>query len=424
MKKRPVDFFNDVNNLLTETAGKLDLEKKYPGKQIVERIIQPDKIIQFRISLQMDNGNIETLKGFRVQNNDSRGPYKGGIRFHHEVDIYEVRALAAQMTLKTSVIGLPLGGGKGGVLVPERLKLSNTEKERLSRKFVDSVINDIGNKKDIPAPDMNTDSQTMAWMADQVSKYTGENIPACFTGKPINMGGIPGRTEATGFGAMMVLEKHSQKAGIELKGKAMAVQGFGNVGSHGAMRAAEISGIKVTHVSNAYGAVFNEAGIEIRNLIDFLKSEGQENIKQFPGSEVYDEDILCAPVDIIFPAAVENSVDGENAGEVKAEIVLEGANGPVTAEADRILDSRGITVLPDILVNAGGVTVSYFEMVQDESQDRWPKDRVFRRLQGMMNEAYDKISLVKEKHGCSFREAAYMHAVEDVAGAIHGRGVQ
>ncbi len=417
-------FFDDTNVLLRETGQKLSLNDKYPGKQIIERIIEPDRVIQFRISLQMDDGSIQLFTAYRVQNNNARGPFKGGIRFHHDVDIFEVRALAGMMSLKTAVVGIPLGGAKGGIKIPKDITLSSTEKERLSRKYIETIINDIGPKKDIPAPDVNTDAQVMAWMASEVTKFSGDNITACLTGKPMNMGGIEGRTEATGYGSMMVLRKHAKEEGLDLSKMTMAVQGFGNVGSYASIMAHDDLGMKITYVSNAFGVICNEEGINIQRLFSFLNKEGQAAIKEFDGARVADIDIMTANVDVLLPAAMEGAISADNMRAVKANIIVEAANGPLTKEADEYLCNKGVDVLPDILANAGGVTVSYFEMIQDENQDRWTLNQVMGRLVRIMELAYDNLIKVKNQYKCSFKEAAFLLAVSEVAAATNLKGCQ
>ncbi len=417
-------FLDSVNKALHDTADILKLEERYPGKNVLDRIIIPDRIISFRISLQRDNGAIDVLQAYRVQNNNSRGPYKGGIRWHSNVDLDEVRALAALMTLKCAVVGLPLGGAKGGIVLPEGVTYSLPEQERLSRKYVDGLISDIGAKKDVPAPDVNTNAQIMAWMSDQYSKYTGENITATFTGKPENMGGSLGRTEATGVGVIMTLEQHALCNDINLAGKTMAIQGFGNVGSHAARRAYSDVGIKITHISNEYGCITNPDKININELCSWVEENGQAALCDFPGATVYEGDIIAADVDILSLAALENAVTEENVKSIKAPLILEGANGPLTAEADRIANELGKDIIPDILANSGGVTVSYFEMVQNESQDRWSRKEVLSRLKTIMCDAYDRISETAEEYGCSLRQACYLRTVAEVAEACYLHGIQ
>jgi glutamate dehydrogenase/leucine dehydrogenase len=417
-------FLESVNSLLRQTALDLRLDERYPRHQIVDRIIIPDRIISFRISLQRDDGSIDVLTAYRVQNNNFRGPYKGGVRWHHNVDLDEVRALAALMTIKCAVVGLPLGGAKGGVLIPEGRRYSPSERERLSRKYVEGLVYDLGPKKDIPAPDVNTDSQVMAWMADHYGKFTGESITAAFTGKPLSMGGSQGRTEATGVGVIMALERHAFHKRIALAGKTMAIQGFGNVGSHAALKAHSDTGIKVTHVSNEFGCIYRPEGLDIPKLKEWVAEKGQIALLNFPGSLLYANEILCAETDILCLAALENAVTAQNVGRIKAPLVLEGANGPLTAEADALAAQDGLDIVPDILANAGGVTVSYFEMVQNENQDRWTRDYVLDRLRGVMDQAYDNLLAASRKHECSLRQAAFLLAVDEIAAACDLRGAQ
>ncbi len=423
-KKSGALFLESVNSALRDTAAMLKLDEKYKNQGIIERIIIPDRTISFRISLQRDDGTIDVLQAYRVQHNNFRGPYKGGVRWHSSVDLDEVRALAALMTLKCAVAGLPLGGAKGGVVLPENSNYSIPEKERLSRKYVDGLIRDIGPKKDIPAPDVNTNSQIMAWMADHYGKYTGETISATFTGKPVSMGGSLGRTEATGVGVIMTLEQHALVNDIELGGKTMAIQGFGNVGSYAALRAYADVGIRVTHVANEYGCIVNRDKIDIAGLREWIEAKGQKALLEFPGAEPFGGDIIAADVDILCLAALENAVTADNVGQIKAPLILEGANGPLTAEADKLANEAGKVIIPDILANSGGVTVSYFEMVQNENQDRWTRKVVLERLKEKMCSAYDRIYETSQQYNCSMRQGCYLRAVAEIAEACQMHGVQ
>ncbi len=417
-------FLDSVNTMLRQTSADLKLEERYPGHQLVERMIIPDRVVSFRISLQRDNGAIDVLTAYRVQNNNFRGPYKGGIRWHHRVDLAEVQALAALMTIKCAVVGLPLGGAKGGVAIPEGRVYSVPERERLSRKYVEGLVHDLGPKKDIPAPDVNTDAQAMAWMADHYGKFTGESITAAFTGKPLSMGGSQGRAEATGVGVIMALERHAHHKHLELKGKTLAIQGFGNVGSHAALKAHSETGMKVTHVSNEFGCVFQDEGLDIPALMKWVAQNGQKALIKFPDGQECKEDILSADTDVLCLAALENAVTADNVGCIRAPIVIEGANGPLTAEADALAVKAGLDIVPDILANAGGVTVSYFEMVQNENQDRWTREYVLERLRGIMNNAYDDLREAARKHKCTLRRAAFLKAVDEIAAACDLRGAQ
>jgi glutamate dehydrogenase/leucine dehydrogenase len=390
----------------------------------VERIIVPDRVISYRISLQRDDGGIDVLTAYRVQHNNFRGPYKGGIRWHHSVDLDEVKALAALMTIKCAVVGLPLGGSKGGVVTPANRMYSRAEKERLSRKYVQGLVHDLGPKWDIPAPDVNTNAQIMAWMADEYGKYAGECITAAFTGKPLSMGGSQGRVEATGFGMIMALQRHAEARNVPLKGKTMAVQGFGNVGSHAAFMAHQDVGIKVTHVANEFGCIANMDGLDIPKLKDWVAEKGQGSLPLFRGGTATEEDIVGARADILCLAALENAVTAENVGRIKAPMILEGANGPLTTEADAIAVKKGIDIVPDILANAGGVTVSYFEMVQNENQDRWTREYVLNRLRETMNAAYDRLAASSKKYKTTLRKSAFLMAVDEIASACELRSAQ
>lgn len=422
--KNSAMFLESVNKLFEDTAKELKLEERYAGQNIVKRLTVPDRMISFRISLQRDDGSVDVLTAHRVQHNNARGPYKGGIRWHQSVDLDEVKALAALMTIKCAVVGIPLGGGKGGIELPASANYSRAEKERLARKYVQGLIRYLGPKFDVPAPDVNTNAQIMAWMADEYGKYSGETITATFTGKPLTMGGSQGRTEATGFGMIMALERHAEKKGIKLAGKTMAIQGFGNVGSYAALKAYRDAGLKITYISNEFGCVTNPKGIDVEKLFDWVAKKGQKELLTFSGASVFKDDIIGVDVDILCLAAMENSVTGANVGKIKARLILEGANGPLTSEADAIAVKAGIDIVPDILANAGGVTVSYFEMVQNENQDRWAKEYVLERLREKMNSAYDRLAEVAEKYKTTLRKAAFLSAVDDIASACDFRSAQ
>jgi len=374
------------------------------------------------IPLIMDDGNLRIFEGYRVQHSTIRGPGKGGVRFNPNVTLDEVKALAMWMTWKCSLHNLPLGGAKGGICVVPQ-KLSKRELERLTRRYTAEIINLIGPDKDIPAPDVGTNSQTMAWMMDTYSMQLGATVPGVVTGKPLEIGGSPGRGEATGTGIFFVIEKYCEKEGLDLKSMTVIIQGFGKVGSIIAKRLYEY-GTKIIAISEYYGTIYSEKGLNIDLLIEWQKKGNlitdfkDESIKIIPNEEFFK--IKC---DIITPAATENQISEHNANDIDCKIILEGANGPTTPKADEILNKKGITIIPDILANGGGVIVSYFEYVQDINAYYWDLDRVNKELKKVILDAFEKVyNIVKEKN-VSYRIAAYMIAVSRVAKAIELRGV-
>jgi len=374
------------------------------------------------IPLIMDDGSLRIFEGYRVQHSTIRGPGKGGVRFNPNVTLDEVKALAMWMTWKCSLHNLPLGGAKGGICVDPQ-KLSKRELERLTRRYTAEIINLIGPEKDIPAPDVGTNSQTMAWMMDTYSMQLGATVPGVVTGKPLEIGGSPGRGEATGTGIFFVIEKYCEKEGLDLKSMTVIIQGFGKVGSIIAKRLYEY-GTKIIAISEYYGTIYSEKGLNIDLLIKWQKKGNlitdfkDESIKIIPNEEFFK--IKC---DIIIPAATENQITEHNANDIDCKIILEGANGPSTPKADEILNKMGITIIPDILANGGGVIVSYFEYVQDINAYYWDLGRVNKELKKIILDAFEKVyNIVKEKK-VSYRIAAYMIAVSRVAKAIELRGV-
>jgi glutamate dehydrogenase (NAD(P)+) len=352
----------------------------------------------------MDCGELKTFIGYRVQHNNSRGPMKGGLRFHHEVDLDEVRSLASLMTWKTAVVNIPYGGAKGGISVNVH-NLSPGELERLTRKFVDEIHDFIGPDKDIPAPDMGTDSQVMAWIMNQYSKYHGFN-PACVTGKPLELHGADGRTEATGRGVGLCTVEVLRRKKMDINGTTVAIQGFGNVGTYTARYLHE-QGAKIVGVTDVSGGVWNADGMEIPALIRY--ADEHRGVAGFDGTEpISNDDLLTSEVDVLIPAAVGGVLNTENAPHVRAKIVIEAANNPTVPEADESFNDRDILVLPDILANAGGVTVSYFEWVQNRQHFRWDLERVRKELDRIMLESLNKVWKIAEEKGVSLRTASYI----------------
>jgi glutamate dehydrogenase len=368
----------------------------------------------------MDNGKIRVFEAFRSQHNDAIGPTKGGIRFHPNVCLDEVRALSTWMTFKCGVVGLPYGGGKGGIIVDPKT-LSQGELERLSRGYVRALGDFIGDRKDIPAPDVNTNGQIMSWMVDEFSKMHGELIPGVITGKPVEFGGSLARTEATGYGVFLMIRESAKKKGIKLNETTVAVQGFGNVGSYAAFYSMQ-AGTKVVAVSDASCCLYKKDGLNIPALIEYKKTH--DSIKGFADvdEEMGRDGIFGLDVEIFAPCALENAITSENADQIKAKIVCEGANGPTTPEAEEILNAKGILIVPDILANAGGVTVSYFEWVQNLQNYYWGFNEVQEKQERLMVEAFNAIWEMMDHKKVEMRTAAYMISIKRVADAMKLRG--
>lgn len=382
----------------------------------------PSKEITVYIPVTLDSGRMEVFIGYRVLHSTVRGPGKGGIRFAPDVSIDEVRALAAWMTWKCAVVNIPFGGAKGGVIC-DPTKLSKTELERITRRYTAELSEWFGPERDIPAPDIGTNEQTMAWVMDTYSMHTRQATTAVVTGKPLELGGSQGRKEATGRGVMMCCNNALAKLKIKREGCRVIIQGFGNVGSQAAtlMHAA---GYKIIGVADIHGGLYNEKGFDVPKLVDWVYKQGKP-LPDFPagGDKQSAKDVLFHPTDILIPAATENQITTQNAGGVDCRILCEGANGPVTSHADEIIDEKGIFVIPDILGNAGGVTVSYFEWVQDRQGFFWRESEVNERLQDVMDQSFDQVVRAAESHGVSNRIAAYIVAIDRVARALKLRGI-
>lgn len=380
------------------------------------QLVTPKREVKVEITLERDDGSLDTFIGYRVQHDDSRGPMKGGIRYNSMVEASEVNALAAMMTWKTAVMGLPYGGAKGGVDCDPK-KLSRQELQRLTRHFVDELFDVIGPNKDIPAPDMGTNAQVMAWIVDQYAKRAGFS-PGVVTGKPVELGGSPGRLQATGRGAVFALSALLESLGEPLAEKRIAVQGFGNVGSWAAQLLAE-RGAKVVAVADVSGAVRNPDGLDVEALSAFAATQG--GVRGFGGGEGFPAtEILATDCDILVPAAIESVITGDNAADIRAKIILEAANGPTTPEADEILARRGVIVLPDCYANGGGVTVSYFEWTQNLQQYAWTEERVNKELERRMREAFVDIR-AKAADPTRLRAASFELGVARVAEATRLR---
>ncbi|MCX6752119.1 MAG: Glu/Leu/Phe/Val dehydrogenase [Candidatus Nomurabacteria bacterium] len=376
----------------------------------IARLRQPDRDIRISIPVQMDDKSLKIFEGYRVEYNNALGPYKGGIRYHHDTEINEVKALAFWMTLKCAVANIPMGGGKGGITVEPR-NLSKGELERLSREWVRSLSDILGPRKDVPAPDVNTTPEIMTWMTDEYAKITGDKTRATFTGKPIEKGGSEGRGPATGLGGFYVFNALRKDLKLPEKCK-VAIQGFGNVGSNAAEIFAE-HGHKIIAVSDSKSAIFNKDGLDLKKVQAHKKSTGA--LKDFPDAKnITNEELLELPCDLLVPAAFENVITEQNARKIKVKAILELANGPVTPEADEILFKKGIPVIPDVLANSGGVTVSYFEWEQNLKNEHWTEKEVFKKLKPMMEDASKKIFEESKKSRTSLRMGAFILALERI----------
>ncbi len=380
---------------------------------LYQRLTAPDRIVEVPVALQMDEGPRVVFEGYRVQHNNILGPYKGGLRYHPHVDMDEVKALSFWMTMKNALVDVPFGGGKGGVKVDPK-SLSVGELERLTREFARQLAPYIGPEIDVPAPDVNTNGQIMAWIREEYEKVVGKAAPGVVTGKPVALGGSEGRTEATGLGGSYVLSEILALQGVPLEGKRVAIQGFGNVGSYLA-RFLLASGARILAISDSRSAIRSENGISnIDSLEAHKKATG--SLAGFGGTEALDaSEVLTLDVDIAVPAALENSITSANAQNIRAKTILEMANGPTTPEADEILRERGVTVIPDILANAGGVAVSYFEWYQNVHDEKWGKDDVFRKLEDKMRSAARAVFTEAKKDSLTLREAAYIVALRRLA---------
>ncbi|HVZ61915.1 MAG TPA: Glu/Leu/Phe/Val dehydrogenase [Terriglobales bacterium] len=381
---------------------------------------QPNRELTVNIPVQMDNGRLEVFTGYRVQHSIARGPGKGGIRYSPDVTLDEVRALASWMTWKCAVVNIPFGGAKGGVICDPH-KMSMTELERMTRRYTAEIIEFIGPEKDVPAPDVNTNEQTMAWIMDTYSMHMRRTVTAVVTGKPINIGGSRGRKEATGRGLMIVCDGALRRLKLRREDTRVIVQGFGNVGSNAAHLMFQ-HGYKIIGIAELEGGLFNPNGINLEALWEYREKEG--TIQRFPGAEAADpHELLTKECDILMPAATENVIHSRNAANLKCQILCEGANGPTTAAADEILTDKGIFIIPDILANAGGVTASYFEWVQDRQGYFWKESVVNEQLEDIMRASFQDTVRYADTHGVNNRTAAYMLAIDRVAYTIRQRGI-
>ena len=418
-KLRGHSLWDTVLTLLDDVAQRLELD---PGIYAILR--QPERELTVSIPVMMDDGRIQVFTGYRIQHSSARGPCKGGIRYHPDVDTDEVRALAALMTWKCAVVDIPYGGAKGGVSC-DPTQMSEDELRRMTRRFTAMIMPIIGPKRDIPAPDVNTNANTMAWIADTASMLLGKTTLDIVTGKPVPLGGSLGRKEATGRGVALATRELLKKQRINIEDTTVAVQGYGNVGMFAATILNQM-GCKIVAVSDVSGGLYSPQGLDILGLNQHVAAHHQHLLEgyQAPGVEkLTNAELLTTQVDVLIPAALEHQIHARNAPYLKAKMIVEGANGPTTPEADAILQDKGVIVVPDILANAGGVIVSYFEWVQDQQSFFWEEEEVNRHLERMMVHSFDNVWNFGKEQRVPLRLGAYMLAVDKVAKAIHDRGI-
>jgi glutamate dehydrogenase/leucine dehydrogenase len=415
-----MSLFENTLQQIKEAAEIMDL-----NKDILAVLSYPKRILQVSMPIRMDSGEVKVFEGFRVQHNDCAGPFKGGIRYHEQVDMEEVKALATWMTMKCAVVGIPLGGGKGGIIVNPK-ELSKRELEKLTRKYIDRIQLLIGPDRDVPAPDVNTNAEIMGWMTDEYMKLGNLNKNGVVTGKPLELGGSEGRDAATSQGGVYVLDEIVKEKGIDPANTKVVIQGFGNAGSHMARLMGE-QGYKIIGVSDSKGGVYCENGLDAPCMISCKLEKGSviecektcDNCRNMTNEELIEQE--C---DILVLAALENQVHKDNADKIKAKYIVELANGPVTPEADKILEKNGVLVIPDILANAGGVTVSYFELVQNQNNYYWTGAKVQRRLKPIMVRAYERVIENQKKYNCSMRHAAFISAMVRIEKIERQRGFE
>lgn len=404
-----MEAFEAVEHYFNRAAKELQLTSN-----MSKLLMTPKREVQVQIPIEMDSGELQTFIGYRVQHDNARGPMKGGLRYHHEVDLDEVRSLASLMTWKTAVVNIPYGGAKGGIAVNAR-NLSKSELERITRKFIDGLHDVIGPDTDVPAPDMGTDAEVMAWIMNQHNKYHGFN-PGVVTGKPVEHYGIPGREEATGRGVGILLVKTLSRLGQRPQETRVAIQGFGNVGSHAAKFLHEAE-CKVVAISDISGGYYNPEGIDIQGAIRY-SNKHNHSLQGLEGVDrITNEELLVLDVDILIPAALGGVIDQDNVADVRAPLIIEAANAPIRPDADDVLNQRGTTVLPDILANAGGVTVSYFEWVQNRQYYKWSLDRVRQELDRVLSRGFEEVWEVARQRNVSLRTAAFMVGIGRVGRA-------
>jgi glutamate dehydrogenase (NAD(P)+) len=413
---------NGPHSLYEQTMARFDhaVELLEIDRGLYQIVRYPMREVTVYLPVQRDNGNIEVFTGYRVQHSIARGPAKGGIRFSPDVNLDEIRALAAWMTIKCAVVNIPFGGAKGGVKCDPKT-LSLRELEKITRRYTAEILEILGPEKDVPAPDMNTNEQVMAWIMDTYSMHARQTVTSVVTGKPMSLGGSKGRKEATGRGIMIIAQQASQLLGMDLQDAPVVIQGFGNVGSVSALLLHQL-GCKIVGISDVQGGIYNKKGLDISALLEHVSQKN--SISGFPNAERIDNSqLLELPCDILIPAATEDQITAANAHKIQAKMIVEGANGPTTLEADQVLESRGIKVIPDILANAGGVTVSYFEWVQDRMGYFWREDVVNDRLQDVLVASFGEVSEYVKRFNVNFRTAAYMLGIQRVVETIKTRGI-
>lgn len=413
MEGKTLDVFEIAKSQVKAACDKLGLDSA-----VYEILKNPMRFLEVSFPVKMDDGTIKSFTGYRSQHNNACGPFKGGIRFHPNVTMDEVKALSTWMTFKCGVVGIPYGGGKGGIAIDPK-EYSKGELERISRGYVAAIAPIIGEKEDIPAPDVNTNGEIMSWMVDEYSKLTGKFQPGTFTGKPVDFYGSLARSEATGYGIALMAMEAAKKLGINLNNVTVALQGCGNVGSYAGKYITEF-GAKVIIVGDHKGTIYNKDGIDMESLIEYTNK--YMTIVGFPGADPIDQNVLTAEVDILMPCALENQLTSLNAEDVKAKIICEGANGPTTPKADEIFNKNNIVVVPDILANSGGVTVSYFEWVQNLMRYTWSFEEVQEKQKILMKNAFEEIWSLSKEYNVNLRTAAYMMSIKRVDMAMKRRG--
>ena len=415
MAKETLNPFEIAQKQIKSACDKLNADPA-----VYEILKNPQRVLEVSFPVKMDNGDIKTFIGYRSQHNNAVGPYKGGLRFHPGVTRDEVKALSTWMTFKCSVAGIPYGGGKGGMAIDPK-EYSKGELERISKGFAKAISPVIGEKVDIPAPDVNTNGQIMSWMVEAYEEKVGRSAKGIFTGKPLEFGGSLARTEATGYGVNLNAKKVLEKLGIDIKGATYAVQGFGNVGFYTAYYAHK-DGAKIVAFSNTDVAIYNENGIDMEKVIKDFEENGHIIENKGYGKDITNAELLELEVDVLAPCALENQITSENADRIKAKVVAEGANGPTTPEADEILFKKGIVVVPDILANSGGVVVSYFEWVQNLQSYYWSFDEVQQKEDALLSKAFEDVWKIADEYKVDLRNAAYMKSIDTISKAMKVRG--
>ena len=415
MAKETLNPFEIAQKQVKSACDKLNADPA-----VYEILKNPMRVLEVSFPVRLDNGTVKTFTGFRSQHNNAVGPFKGGLRFHPNVTRDEVKALSTWMTFKCSVAGIPYGGGKGGMAIDPK-DYSKAELERISKGFAKAISPIIGEKVDIPAPDVNTNGQIMSWMVDAYEEIEGKSAKGVFTGKPLEFGGSLARTEATGYGVNLAAKKALEKLNIDVKGATYAVQGFGNVGFYTAYYAHK-DGAKIVAFSNVDVAIYNENGIDMEAVIKDFKENGCISENKGYGKDITNAELLELEVDVLTPCALENQITSENADRIKAKVVVEGANGPTTPEADEILFKKGILVVPDILANAGGVVVSYFEWVQNLQSYYWSFEEVQQKENALLSGAFEDVWALADEYKVDLRNAAYMKSIERISKAMKLRG--